>query len=132
MGRFFTKNDIPVQKYDRDYSYKEMDWFVGDQTRFTYKFRWYIEDYGFEKTTSPIPRIEVRKWCDTACVGDMLVLDGKYFTKIGEAKWNSSGNVPTYYVDLMFDTEEDAVLFKLMWWDRAANALEDLNGEDKS
>lgn len=127
MGRFFTESDLPKRKHDHDHTYCDMDWFVGDIDRFKYIFRWYYDDYTFQKTTSSIPRIEIRKWFEDRCSGDLLVVNGSYHTKIREARWDSSGTMPTYFVDFKFDTLDDALLFKLTWCDIANGSLEEIN-----
>lgn len=128
---FFTEINLPKRKHDRDYEFKDRDWFVGDQDRFTYIFRWYINDYAYVKTTHPIPRVDLRKWCCDNCAGDILVLDGLYSTKLREPRWNDSGDAATFYVDIMFDNMADAVLFKLAWWDAAHGALEEMPAPNK-
>ena len=133
MGRFFTAEDLPIKRSEYDHNYQSRDWFVGDGLRFVYAFRWFIDDYSFVKTTHPIPRVEIRKWFDECCVGDIFVKDGSYETKTHQARWNTSGNSPTYYVDIRFDTEEDAILFKMTWWEKANGALEEIHEtENKS
>ena len=111
---FYTNKDIPQPRYDRDYSFEDKDWFVGSKKRFKYSIEWvesdditefmYIQD-------NDIPRVEVRKWCEDNCCGDVLALE-KSNTIFSQKR---GFQVRRQWVEFCFELDTDATAFKLKW-----------------
>lgn len=120
MGRFF--------EYQRDHiNYDlstESDWFLGNLDRFKFSYIWIDEDHiwwrdDHVQNPKQIPRIEIRKWCESYLEGDILVRRGSATDKyMPDPKkiWEYS-HYHKYWVEFSFETEEDLSHFLLKWID---------------
>lgn len=132
MGRLYEKPPHPSETRDfilQRYPFKhderghEFEWHVGDEERFTCKFRWITDDHiwwkeGYIKHPKSLPRIEVRKWVEKHLDGDTMVEEGrdsaKYYLDEIKEPWKFT-HYNKYWVDFHFETEDDLTHFLIKW-----------------
>ncbi len=120
MGRFLTIEDITGKNYT--YSRGKYDWIVGNlDQNFPYLLSWYEDDsIDWDRKTSEVPRVKVRRWCERNLEGDVYAVqknDSKFKYRNPKKHFDGGYQISASWTEFRFEFETDAMAFKIMWLD---------------
>ena len=118
MARFLTVEDITGKEYP--YSKGKYDWIYGElDQNYPYIIEWYEDDsIDWNRKTSDVPRIEVRRWCERNLDGDVIVFqksNSKFRHYDEDRPFRGGYQVHAHWVEFHFELETDSSAFKLRW-----------------
>ena len=107
MGNLYTNEDKLT-----DGSSERSDWRVGSLDRFTHKIAWITDDHVTWKIRgSEVPKIQVRKFIEQCCTGDVYVVDDLESIICSTEKFALGPRRVIKWLLFNFEYEEDLAMF---------------------